>query len=48
MQVLSASEFVEDMESKFCQVCAEKMEAAHAEMRKKAWAALPEVFGLKG
>ena len=47
LRVLSAKEFTEDVESKFCQICAEKMEAAHAEVRKKAWAALPKVFGLK-
>jgi len=29
-------------------VCAEKMQAAHAEVRRKTWAALPEVFGLRG
>jgi len=48
LQVLSASEFVEDTESKFCKVCGEKMQAAHAEVRRKAWTALPEVFSLKG
>jgi len=48
LQVLSVSEFAEDTESKFCQVCAEKMQVAHAEVRRKAWAALPEVFGLRG
>ena len=47
LQVLSTSEFAEDTESKFCQVCVEKMEAAHGEVRRKAWAALPEAFGLK-
>ena len=47
LQVLSASEFAEDTESKFCQACVEKMQAAHGEVRKKAWEALPEVFGLK-
>jgi len=47
LQVLSASEFEEDPEPKFCRVCVEKMQVAHAEVRKKAWAALPEVFGLK-
>ena len=47
LQVLSADEFADDAESKFCQVCAEKMQVAHAEVRRKAWAALPEVFGLK-
>ena len=48
MQVLSASEFAEDTESKFCQVCADKMQAAHGEVRRKAWAVLPEVFDLRG
>ena len=47
LQVLSMSEPAGDAESKFCKVCEEKMQAAHAEVRKKAWAALPEVFGLK-
>ena len=47
LQVLSATEFAEGPESKFCQVCAEKMQALHADVRRKAWAALPEVFGLK-
>jgi len=47
LQVLQASEFTEDTESKFCQVCAEKMQVAHGEVRRKAWAALPEMFGLK-
>ena len=47
LQVLLASEFTEDTESKFCQVCGERMQAAHAEVRKKAWAALPEMFCLK-
>ena len=45
LQVLSASEF--DTESIFCQVCVERMQAAHAEVRKKAWASLPEVFCLE-
>ena len=48
LQVLSASEFTEDTDSKFCQVCAEKMQAAHGEVRRKAWVVLPEVFCLKG
>ena len=48
LQVLSAGELAEDTESKFCQVCVEKMQAAHGEVRRKAWAALPEVFGLRG
>jgi len=48
LQVSLASEFAEDTESKFCQVCVEKMLAAHGKVRGKAWAALPEVFGLGG
>jgi len=48
LQVLSGSEFAEETESKFCQVCVEKMQAAHVEVRRKAWAALPEVFCLRG
>ena len=47
LQVLSASEFAEDTGSEFCQVCVEKIQAAHAEVKRKAWAVLPEVFGLK-
>ena len=47
LQVLSASEFAEDTESKFCRVCVEKMQAAHGEVRRKTWTALPEAFGLR-
>ena len=47
LQVLPASEFAENMGCKFCQVCMEKIQVAHAEVRRKAWTALPEVFGLK-
>ena len=47
LEVLSASEFGDDTESKFCRVCAEKMEVGHAEVRRKAWAALPDIFGLR-
>ena len=32
----------------FCERCVEGWEAGHADVRKKAWAALPDVFGLKG
>jgi len=46
LQVLSASEFAEDAESKFCHVCVKKMQVAHAEVRRRAWMVLPEVFGL--
>ena len=31
-----------------CEGCVEGWEAGHADVRKKAWAALPDVFGLKG
>ena len=31
-----------------CSRCVERWESGHAELRKKAWATLPEVFGLKG
>ena len=44
LQVLSASELAVP---EFCQECVEKMQVGHAEVRRKAWAALPEVFGLK-
>ena len=47
LEVLSASEFAEHAESKFCRVCAEKIEVGHVEVRRKAWVALPEVFGLR-
>ena len=32
----------------FCKSCVEGWEAGHVEVRKKVWAALPDVFGLKG
>ena len=47
LQVLPAIGFSEDPESKFCRVCVETIQVAHADVRKKAWAALPGVFGLK-
>ena len=47
LQVSSLSEFVDYAEPGFCLGCAERMQIAHAEVRRKAWAALPEVFGLK-
>lgn len=31
----------------FCQSCVERWEKGHAKLRKKAWAALPDVFGVK-
>ena len=47
LQVLSADEFAGGGESEFCRICTEKMEVAHADVRRRAWAALPGVFGLK-
>ena len=32
----------------FCGSCVEGWEAGHVDVRRKAWAALPDVFGLKG
>ena len=47
LQVLSASEFAENAAFKFCKVCVEKIQVVHADVRRKAWTALPGVFGLK-
>ena len=47
LQLLSASELAEDPESTFSQSCEEGMQKAHADVKKRAWAALPEVFGLR-
>ena len=47
LQVLSVTKFVEGPELKFCQACMEEMQAVHGDVRRKARAALPEVFGLK-
>jgi hypothetical protein len=47
LQVLLASEFAGDTEPMFCQVCVEKVQVAHAEVRRKAWEALPGLFGLR-
>lgn len=47
LQVLSAGEFAGDGKGGFCRVCVERMQVAHADMRRRAWAALPEMFGLK-
>ena len=47
LQVLSADEFAGGGESEFCQMCMERMEVAHADVRRRAWAALPGVFGLQ-
>ena len=47
LQILSVDEFARDGESKFCHICRERMEDAHADVRKKAWAESPRMFGLK-
>ena len=47
LQLLSASELRADTESEFCQTCVERMQLAHAQVRRRAWAALPEVFGIR-
>ena len=47
LQVIQASEFAGDVGSEFCQACVERIQVGHAEVRRKAWAALPEVFGLR-
>jgi hypothetical protein len=47
LQVLSVSELIGDMEPKFCRACVEKVQVAHAEVRRKAWAALPVYLGLR-
>ena len=52
--MLQVPEFYKDCEGdlqcvspSICPSCVERWESRHAEMRKKAWATLPEVFGLK-
>jgi len=47
LQVLSLREFCEGDGFGFCEGCVDAWEARHADVRKKAWAALPDVFGLK-
>ena len=32
----------------FCKSCVERWESGHADLRRKAWAMLPEIFGLEG
>ena len=53
-KVLQVPEFCEDRASdsqaagpSICSSCVEKWESGHAELRKKTWATLPDVFGLK-
>ena len=47
LQVLSWSGVCGSEFSGVCKRCVERWESRHAGMRKKAWAALPGVFGLK-
>ena len=53
-KVLQVPEFYEDRDGEVqcvgpavCSTCVERWESGHAELRKKAWAALPSVFGLE-
>ena len=46
LQVLSLKEVCGDDCLGFCDGCVGAWEAGHADVRKKAWAALPDVFGL--
>jgi hypothetical protein len=55
VKVLQVPEFYEDCGDDLqcvgpgiCSSCVERWESGHAELRKKAWAMLPDVFGLKG
>jgi len=54
-KVLQVPEFYEDcgggpqcVSPGICRGCVERWESGHAELRKKIWARLPEIFGLKG
>ena len=55
-RVLQVPEFYEDCRGNqpqcigtgICKSCVEQWESGHAELRKRAWAMLPDVFGLKG
>ena len=53
-KVLQVPEFYEDCGGEIqcvgpgiCSGCVERWESGHAELRKKTWAALPDLFGLK-
>ena len=48
LQVLSLREVCGGDCFGFCERCVDGWEAGHADVRKKVWAALPKVFGLKG
>jgi len=54
-KVLQVPEFYEDCGGELqcvgpgiCSSCVERWESGHAELRKKVWAMLPDVFGLNG
>ena len=54
-KVLEVPEFYEDCGGEvqcigpgICSNCVERWESGHAELRKRAWAMLPDVFGLNG
>ena len=47
LQVLSLRDFCGDDSVGFCVGCVGGWESGHADVRKRAWAALPDVFGLK-
>jgi len=54
-KALQVPEFYEDCGGELqcvgpgiCSSCVERWESGHAELRKKVWAMLPDVFGLKG
>ena len=47
LQVFSLNDICGGEPDGFCQSCEEWWESGHVEMRKKAWAALPSVFGLR-
>ena len=48
LEVLSLSGVHGDDSDRFCGNCVEEWELGHAEIRKRAWDALPSVFGLRG
>jgi len=54
-KVLDVPEFYQDREGEvqcvcpgICRSCVERWESGHAELRKRVWAMLPDIFGLKG
>ena len=48
LEVLSSSGVRGDDSDGFCGDCVKEWELGHAEIRKRAWDALPSVFGLRG